>query len=488
MVIFDVFSGRLINVINNNGVYYPQVDTFADLPAANTKTDKIYVVEQASGDWYTFNRKDAGLYHSNGVTWTKLNNIPYYFDSGNFRIQDSIDSSKQLAHNIAAFTTGTTRTVTWQDKNITVAGINNETFTGTTNFSNTRTTGTKTVSSTGSILIFNTADETTNYERVKHFWSSNIYTISTENGGTGSSTRNISISAGGTTRLTGSTRSFVIGNTGNTGFFNFAGGTGLAGNSTVGVNGTLTNSSLINTGYNWLATINQSGTGGYRGVWISPFEQATGSGIKYLIDAGTNSAGDGGGTHTSKFIVENTGATTSTATVTASGALARAVYINPTLTAAANNDVLVGLDIDPTFTVGAFTGVQQIGIRVKGNVFPSVSNTYVLGSGSFIWSSINVNTTLTGTIRPNNTDLSFFSANGATRYAQMINATGNFIFQNGGTFTDDTVNRIQVTGSIKATTDIESGTIASGFVGKSPDGTRYRATFANGGTWSIAAV
>jgi hypothetical protein len=36
--------------------------------------------------------------------------------------------------------------------------------------------------------------------------------------------------------------------------------------------------------------------------------------------------------------------------------------------------------------------------------------------------------------------------------------------------------------------DIEVETIASGLILKSPDGTRYRVTVANGGTLSVAAV
>ena len=55
--------------------------------------------------------------------------------------------------------------------------------------------------------------------------------------------------------------------------------------------------------------------------------------------------------------------TTSTS-ITASTALARGVYFNNTLVAAANNDVLVGLDIAPTYTVGAFTGVSNLALRV----------------------------------------------------------------------------------------------------------------------------
>jgi hypothetical protein len=53
---------------------------------------------------------------------------------------------------------------------------------------------------------------------------------------------------------------------------------------------------------------------------------------------------------------------------TASSAIARGGLINTTLVAAANNDVLVGLDINPTFTNGAFTGVTNLGLRVTGGV------------------------------------------------------------------------------------------------------------------------
>jgi hypothetical protein len=55
-----------------------------------------------------------------------------------------------------------------------------------------------------------------------------------------------------------------------------------------------------------------------------------------------------------------------TASVTAASAIARGVYFNNTLVASANSDVLVGLDINPTFTNGAFTGVTNVALRVQG--------------------------------------------------------------------------------------------------------------------------
>jgi hypothetical protein len=54
-----------------------------------------------------------------------------------------------------------------------------------------------------------------------------------------------------------------------------------------------------------------------------------------------------------------------TPTLTAQSNLARGTLIYPTLVASANNDVLVGLDINPTFTNGAFTGVTNLGLRVQ---------------------------------------------------------------------------------------------------------------------------
>jgi hypothetical protein len=66
--------------------------------------------------------------------------------------------------------------------------------------------------------------------------------------------------------------------------------------------------------------------------------------------------------------------------ITAASAIARGVYFNNTLVAAANNDVLVGLDINPTFTNGAFTGVSNYGLRVLG----SFVNTYINSTGRLL--------------------------------------------------------------------------------------------------------
>jgi hypothetical protein len=71
---------------------------------------------------------------------------------------------------------------------------------------------------------------------------------------------------------------------------------------------------------------------------------------------------------------------TTTGSINASGAIARGVYMNQTLVAAANNDVLVGLDIQPTFTTGAFTGVRTLDIALRNgsSIGVPVTNQYAI--------------------------------------------------------------------------------------------------------------
>jgi|694.fasta_scaffold43888_7 hypothetical protein len=76
-------------------------------------------------------------------------------------------------------------------------------------------------------------------------------------------------------------------------------------------------------------------------------------------------------TPTSQLLVNNS--------VTAASAIARGTNLTPTLTAAANGDVLVGLDITPTFANGAFTGVSNIALRINGTTTTSfLSNGNIL--------------------------------------------------------------------------------------------------------------
>ena len=94
------------------------------------------------------------------------------------------------------------------------------------------------------------------------------------------------------------------------------------------------------------------------------------------------------GTSTPSAIIHSVGS------VTASGAIARANFFNNTLVAAANNDALVGLDIQPTFTNGAFTGVENIPLRFVSQVNSTVVKSILLkntGSGAGSGVSIGFN-------------------------------------------------------------------------------------------------
>ena len=127
---------------------------------------------------------------------------------------------------------------------------------------------------------------------------------------------------------------------------------------------------------------------------------------------------------------------------TASSAIARGGLVNTTLVAAANSDVLVGLDITPTFTNGAFTGLTNLALRVNGYTrligsdaaggrmidVKNSSNTdcfYVRGYGdAYIWQTLYLGT-LNGS--------SYISSGGLSIYSGS--PTGNafirFIHNNG---------------------------------------------------------
>ena len=72
-----------------------------------------------------------------------------------------------------------------------------------------------------------------------------------------------------------------------------------------------------------------------------------------------------------------------TGSITAASLLAQGVYFNNTLVAAANNDVLVGLDINPTFTNGAFTGVANASLRASGWMWSNIG--FSIGSNGMSW-------------------------------------------------------------------------------------------------------
>ena len=154
--------------------------------------------------------------------------------------------------------------------------------------------------------------------------------------------------------------------------------------------------------------------------------------------------------------------------VTASSAIARGNYMQPTLVAAANNDVLIGLDINPTFNTGAFTGVTGYGLRVRTiasdstNVITigtptSTSRGFVLDMANSLIKGLDL---LRLDFTANFLDFRYNPSGSATTFGRFF-TSGNFALQNGGAFTDGG-QRLQVTGTSYFSDSVQIGSNSIG--------------------------
>jgi hypothetical protein len=365
-------------------------------------------------------------------------------------------------------------------------------FTGTTSYAARIQSGTVVYNNTSpGIKMFNTVDQLTNTEYANIGWASNAFNILTVPTGTGSQ-RDLGLYSG----LIG--RGITIRRDGGpTGHIQF----NAAGNSAVGsvsynFSGMSISSGGQQYGLYFTPNVVQTGTGSYSMFYISTYESTVGTGAKNLIDVGTNSATGGTGTHTTKFAVQSDGFTnlvgrisssivpannpsaslmliggTTTQNSTLSGS--SVVLVNTVMSASANNQTLVGLDIQPTFTTGSFTGTTSAALRVGGAIIPSVNGAFDLGTPS---SSFN---RLRGfsVISPNTLEL---YRDGGTKGFQLSATTGNIIIQNGGTFTDAGF-RLDVSGStrLNGNTTITGSLIVSNGITGSLSGSATNAVSAS---------
>jgi hypothetical protein len=132
-------------------------------------------------------------------------------------------------------------------------------------------------------------------------------------------------------------------------------------------------------------------------------------------------------------------------TTIATGSIARTMLISSSLSASANSDVLVGLEVSPSFNVGAFTSTAQVAARFGGRVHISNNNFLSVGANT-----VSADTTYgNGYITSFNQSFTI-NGSGATPYFRLLNTNGNIILQNGGTFTDNGY-RLDVSGSARIT-------------------------------------
>jgi hypothetical protein len=94
----------------SGGEVYTQVNTYADLPLPTTVPDKTFVVLTGTGI-YIVNRKESGLYYSDGVNWRRLGNTPDFFKDSNFQVYNATDSTKALKVDASNLPTGAIRVI-----------------------------------------------------------------------------------------------------------------------------------------------------------------------------------------------------------------------------------------------------------------------------------------------------------------------------------------------------------------------------------------
>lgn len=179
----------------------------------------------------------------------------------------------------------------FSDQSLVLGGVSGVGF-------NTIPTHSLTVPSTATgIAYYNTSDQTTNLERVRHFWSSNVYNIVSEQSGTGAA-RGIRIGT------FGGTIGFDVNSATPNGIINVFGTTGVGNSIGLRVGHTTTATTGLSVGLAVVPTINGSSTMGYTSFLVNPTETSTGSGVKLLADFQT------GGT--SQLSISNTGVVAAT--------------------------------------------------------------------------------------------------------------------------------------------------------------------------------
>jgi hypothetical protein len=133
------------------------------------------------------------------------------------------------------------------------------------------------------------------------------------------------------------------------------------------------------------------------------------------------------------FRLDVNGSVRATGSISAAAGVGRGTLLNQTLVATANGDTLVGLDIAPNFTNGAFTGLRNWALRL-----PNGSQIGCGFSPSYSFYLAQVETTINSPSGYVGVQVAAFNV------ARFFATTGNLTLQSGGTFTDIASARLAV--------------------------------------------
>jgi len=128
VAVTDGGSGVATVTISGGGTSYSEVLTYADLPivVGTPPVGTVYLVKTSTGAWYTFNKKESGLWRRTADTgalsdWTHLGDAAELTVDTTFAIGDDGDNTKKLMFSTGGGTTATTLTLaTAQTANRTV--------------------------------------------------------------------------------------------------------------------------------------------------------------------------------------------------------------------------------------------------------------------------------------------------------------------------------------------------------------------------------
>jgi hypothetical protein len=243
------------------------------------------------------------------------------------------------------------------------------------------------------------------------------------------------------------------------------GGVGIVENLNVGGNAKITGTLSIAGGTPGAGKVLTSTDNTGIASWVAP------TGVTTMAAIGSTPNANGAKISGVNLNLEPASASYGGIVTTGAQTFAGAKTFSPTLTAAADGETLVGLDINPTFTNGSYASLTNYGLRVQGIGFGrgggAVETNTAIGSGVLIRNSTGANNTglgyralLSNTTGSGNTAFGSFAgayiaATGSGGNASGTNST--FIGYNTSPLTDGDDNEVVIAGGNATTRTVGLG-------------------------------